>query len=116
MRASRPYSYPARLLPGLGATRVDVKFTAFSLKVGVLPALSLPLDLFSPTGPLPADSSVQKSVATYGGFCTFGSTPQSIGTKTTVYAPCRTIFRCLHLRITFLQFNVIRQNILNSLC
>ena len=54
MHASRP----CRLLPGLGATRVDVKFTAFQLKVGVLPALSLPLDLFSPTGALPAERSV----------------------------------------------------------
>jgi len=31
---------------------VDVKFTKFSLKLGALPALSLPLDLFSPTGAL----------------------------------------------------------------
>ena len=37
-------------LPGRNATRVDVRFTAFSLKLGALPALSLPLDLFSPTG------------------------------------------------------------------
>lgn len=36
--------------PGRDATRVDVRFTAFSLKMGALPALSLPLDLFSPTG------------------------------------------------------------------
>ena len=36
--------------PGRNATRVDVRFTAFSLKLGALPALSLPLDLFSPTG------------------------------------------------------------------
>jgi hypothetical protein len=31
---------------------VDVKFTNFSLKLGALPTLSLPLDLFSPTGAL----------------------------------------------------------------
>ncbi|KAK9838271.1 hypothetical protein WJX81_001545 [Elliptochloris bilobata] len=35
---------------GRGGTRVDVRFTAFSLKLGALPELSLPLDLFSPTG------------------------------------------------------------------
>ena len=36
--------------PGRDATRVDVRFTNFSLKLGALPELSVPLDLFSPTG------------------------------------------------------------------
>lgn len=39
-------------MPAGRDTRVDVKFTKFSLKLGALPALSLPLDLFSPTGAL----------------------------------------------------------------
>ena len=37
------------LSPGAGAVRVNVKFTAFSLKLGALPALQIPLEWASPT-------------------------------------------------------------------
>ena len=38
-----------RSSPGEEAVRVDVRFLAFSLKVGALPALKIPLEWASPT-------------------------------------------------------------------
>ena len=35
--------------PGAEAVRVNVKFTAFSLRIGALPALQIPLEWASPT-------------------------------------------------------------------